>query len=311
MSTPRASVVRGPAIIQYKGQSLYTKQDFVITPLLKLGPVASSMFGTVTHSVDDFMWQLQFVTDGQLVAGHIPVLWPYAGTYPGTSMFGAADSDVVIHTKGGQLITFKAGAVTQMPPLFFGPAETVIGACTMICVGKLASAYNATGKWMEIASSAFADTSFDKSLIRKMQYTGAWGTTPWDAFETDIGFKVAFQVSSTPDKVQGVTNDYIFDDLTATISALPVAISETQLMAAMSLDDANWQPGAAIDTLTENNDFVISGGAGKPSLTLTGCSISSSSMVFGRAKRIGEVTWQSTRTFATGALTNLFTLAWS
>jgi len=312
MSTPRAEVVRGPAIIKHGGQTFYTKQDFTIKPMLRLGSVASSMFGTVTRSIEDFMWQLTFVPDGQLVAEHIPILWPYASAYPGTSMFGASDSDTVIHTKAGRTITFAAGAVTAMPNLFFGPTETIIGSCTMMCIGKNDTVYNAADKWAVDASAAFTDTSFNPSNIKKMQYTGTWGASaPWVGFEVETGFTVNFSIQSTPDRVGGVTNDMIIDDVDCTVSALPVGITEAQFLAALALTDANFLPGAAIDTLTNNNDLVISGGTGKPSFTLTKCSISDGGMVFGRAKRIGEMVWQSSRSITTGALNALFALAWS
>lgn len=312
MSTPRASIVRGPAIIKYGGQVFYTKQDFSITPQLTLGAVQTSMFGTVTRSIEDFMWQLSWVPDGQLIADHIAVLWPYAASYPGTSMFGASDSDVVIHTKAGRTITFAAGTVSSMPNLFFGPTETAIGAVTMMCVGKNDTAYNAADKWAVDASSAFVDTSFDPSKIRKMRYTGTWGAAaPWVGFSVETGFAVTFQTSASPDKVGGVTNDMILDDIDCTVAALPVAITEAQILAALALTDTNFVPGAAIDTLTNNNDLVIAGGTGAPSFTLKQCSIANTGLNFGRGKRIGETTWQSTRSVTTGALDALFTLAWS
>lgn len=311
METPRATVVRGPAIIKMDGQVFYTKQDFTLVPQLTLGAVATSMFGTVTRSIEDFMWQLSFVPDGQLIAGHIPVLWPYASAYPGTSMFGATDSDIVIHTKAGRTITFAAGAVTQMPNLFFGPTETAVGAVTMLCIGKNDTAYNAAGKWATDAAAAFADTSFNPALIRKMRYTGTWGAAaPWVDFAVETGFSVTFQTSSTPDKVGGVTNDMILDDVDCTVQALPVSVTEAQILAAMALTDAKFVPGAAIDTLTNSKDLVITGGASAPTFTLTRCSVSASGLVFGRAKRVAEVTWQSTRVITTGALAPLFTLSW-
>jgi hypothetical protein len=312
MSTPRASIVRGPAIVKFGGQVFYTKQDFTITPQLSLGAVNTSMFGTVTRSIEDFMWQLSWVPDGQLIANHIAVLWPYAASYPGTSMFGASDSDVVIHTKAGRTITFAAGAVTAMPNLFFGPTETAIGAVTMMCVGKNDTEYNAAAKWAVDAALAFTDTSFNPANIKKMRYTGTWGAAaPWVGFEVEGGFSVTFQTSSTPDKVGGVTNDMILDDIDCTVAALPVAITEAQILAALALTDAKFLPGSSIDTLTNNKDLVITGGASAPTFTLKKCSVANTGMTFGRAKRIGETTWQSTRSITTGALDALFTLAWA
>jgi hypothetical protein len=144
-----------------------------------------------------------------------------------------------------------------------------------------------------------------------MAYVGTWGASPWDAFEQEAGFRVTFNVASTPDVVSGATHDMIFDDVTCQIAAVPVGITEAQLLAAMDLDDANFLPGAALDTLTANADFLIDGGAEKPRFSLTSCSITDASLVYGRAKRIGELTWSSSRSVTTGALDPLWVIDWS
>ena len=313
MTTPRASIVRGPAIIQFKGITIYTKTDFVVRPIMALSPVESSMFGTVDQTVDDFMWQFDFQHDGQLIDAHIPVLWPYASALPGTSVMGAADSDIIIWSKAGTKITFKAGGVTQMPNIGLAPNATLIGPMQLTAIGKNDTLWNAEGKWTELEASAFVDVSFDKSTIKKMAYTGTWGAvSPWNAWDTEAGLNVNFNLSLSPDKAaQEGTIDYVFDNLTATVNATAIGIDEEDISDALDISDTAFLPGVALGTLTHNNTLSIGAGTGNPAFAMTGASLVDTSLIYGRPKRVGECTWQSTRTFATGVQNPLFTLSYS
>jgi len=307
MTMARSDIIAGPAIVTFDSQTIYTEGDIRLVPLLQLTPIQTAMFGIVGQARDTFLWELTFTPSGQWSAGHIGVLWPYTNPTRGTSVFGAADKNVVIQTLAGQQITLKAGAVTQMPELNLSASGPVIGQVTMQAVGTDDTAWSDAAKRAAVAAVAFADTSFDPADIKVCGYDIAWGTaSPWDAIETEDGVRIQFNINFPERRTDraGILDKYI-DSVDVQARFIPVGISESQWLTKMSIQGANVLRGTK---LSNTDDLVISAAlsGGYPNVTVYDANIVDGSLVFGTPLRTGEVVLQPIRRFTTGAAQALF-----
>ena len=307
MTLARSDVIAGPAIITFDSQTIYTEGDIRLVPLLQLTPIQTAMFGIVGQARDTFLWELTFTPSGQWSAGHIGVLWPYTNPTRGTSVFGAADKNVVIQTLAGQQITLKAGAVTQMPELNLSASGPVIGQVTMQAVGTDDTAWSDAAKRAAVAAVAFFDTSFDPADIKVCHYDIAWGAaSPWDAIETEDGVRIQFNINFPERRTDraGILDKYI-DSVDVQARFIPVGISESQWLTKMSIQGANVLRGTK---LSNTDDLVISAAlsGGYPNVTVYDANIVDGSLVFGTPLRTGEVVLQPIRRFTMGAAQALF-----
>jgi hypothetical protein len=307
MTTARADIVSGPAIVTFDSQVFYTAGDIILRAVKGISPISTSMHGEVAQIFDSLMWELQFTPAGQWLAAHLPVLWPYTNPTRGSSIFGATDKDIVIQTLAGQQITLSAGAVTQMPELTLSAAGPVIGQVTMEAVGKTGVAWTDSAKRAVVATQAFADTSFDPADILVCAYSVAWGSSPWDAFDTEAGVRVQFNTDLREERTdtEGIV-DKRMNGVTVQARFVPVGITEAQWLTKAAMQDTGIQRGARI---TNTDSLIITGGSDNPIVTLYYASIVDGSLVFGEPKRVGEIVVQCVRRFTTGAAQALFAVA--
>jgi len=307
MTTPRANIVRGPAIVQFKSQTFYSKGDVIVRPVRALTPIETAAWGQVDSALNTFLWSLTFTPSGQWLSGHLAVLWPYASATRGTSVFGSSDSDINVHSFAGQKLTLHAGAVTQMPTLFFGPTETIAGPVTMEAIGADDTAWSDASKFATLASVAFSDTSFDKSTVKLMAYTGTW-TAPLASFDTEGGIRVTPTANIVPDMTaaDGIV-DKVVDGVGITVGAIPVGVSESDLLTALDIQGSGVARGTLLSDLSHAADLSIGAGSGNPAFAVTTAHLVDAGLVYGSRKRVGEVAWQATRDFTAGVADALWT----
>jgi len=308
MTLARSSIVGGPAIVQFKEQTIYVAGDIVATPLLPVKEIVTAVHGPVRTIRDSMLFQLQFRPSGQVIAGHLDVLWPYASTAKGTSIFGAADSDIVIHTIAGQTVTYYAAAVTAPPDLVFSAVEPfVAGNMTMQCLGTDDTEWSDESKRLATEAEAFADTSFDPDHVKTVPYTVTWGDAPWADVETEAGVRVSCRPSFRDERTdRGGIVDRKFQAATVQARFIPAGISESQWATAMALQGAGVLRGSSV---RNTDDLVVTGGASNLIFTMYDASPVDGSLVFGDAKRTGEMVLQGLRRVTTGAIQPLWAMA--
>lgn len=310
MTVARSDIIRGPAIVQFGGATIYSQGDITARPVKSINPVMTSKDGEVAHIIDSILWQVQFTPSGQWVAGHLTVLWPSAICNPtkGSSIFGASDTDLVIHSISGQKLTLKAGAVVSPSELTLSAGASVIGQVTLEAIGADDTAWTNSSKFAELAAEAFSDTSFDPDAIKVVPYSVAWGSaSPWNAIETEAGVRVSFNVSLREER----TDTYgIVDKTMQTVGVqarfIPVGISETQFISKSEIQGAGIQRGKNI---RNTDNLVIDGSAGNPKVTVYQASWTDGSLVWGEPKRVGEVVLQAVRKFTAGVAQPLVAVA--
>lgn len=303
----RTTIITGPALVTYKGSTFWSKGDVVLKPNYGRFDVNTARFGKVDTRFSDKQIDVSFEPDGRFTAALAAVLWPYAATDIGASIYGTTDNALVVHGRDGVKITVHNAALTGMPVIRLGVSQTIQGNVkfTGLCA-KNTDPTNAAA-YYTIASQAYpGDTGWSAAAILTKAYTSVWGATaPWSSFATEAGWEIEFGLELAPQAVDGIgTIDMSLQGLSVTAKSIPVGPTMAQVLTAMG---GNQALGSS---LAEGaNDLVIS--ATGISVTVKKASLIDTDMNWGGAgkKRIGTTTWTANRTVTAGALDPLYVIS--
>lgn len=308
MPIARTSIIRGPAVVQFDSTSFFSKGDIELDLGLETMDIETSAHGKVDERVTERVSKVRFTPAGEFE--NLSVLWPYGATVIGTSIFGATDKPLVIHTLAGKTLTFAAAAVTKMPNLILSATKTLIGDVEFTCLGTDNEAWTETDNLVAVASASYSDATFDPASILTQPYSAAWGaTSPWDAINTFDGWSVEFDLGLEPVRTDSDgTIDMTFSALGVSASCQPVGITEQQAIDALKLQGAGNYRGRSLQA--NSNDLVISGTG--VVVTVKKAQLKTAPMGFGpRTPRVGTLMWTATRPFSLGVAGALFTVATS
>jgi hypothetical protein len=300
-SINRTSIITGPCLVTYGGQTFWSKGDVSYKLIVDRFAVNTSAFGEVDGRTKDKRVEISFEPDGRFTSGLAAVLWPYAATAIGASVYGASDNALVINGRDGIRLTVPNAAVTKMPNLRLGVAQTLQGSVTFTGLLKNSTAPEAAGAYYVIDASAYpGDTGWSRADIKTLAYDSAWGSSPWDSFLTQEGWEIEFDLQLAAQMVDGLgTPDMSLQELTVKATAIPVGPTLAQLHAAMHQNTAF---GSSMATA---NDLIISASGVYVSLLNAGL-IDMNAAWGSEAKRLGACQWQANRTVTAGVPDPLF-----
>jgi hypothetical protein len=131
----RLVVSRGPAMVTHRGGFFFTRDDIVVDLNHDVKDIPSSAFGVLTQVRQGVKASTKFRPVGEFE--HLAVLWPYAATPIGRSIFGDADYPLLIQPLdvNQPQTRFKAAGISKMPDLTFTAQDTLIGDCEFQMVG--------------------------------------------------------------------------------------------------------------------------------------------------------------------------------
>jgi len=318
----RNNIIKGPAMVTYRGQKFFAKDDIQLSTSLDTFNVESSAHGKLDERITARKVEVSFTPVGALTSAYINVLWPFSAMRLGKSIFHPAsyatpnsgtDFPLVINTLAGTMITLKSAAITKMPDLELSATKTSIGSVTFTGIGEDNTDWNDANNLMTIAAGAFTDSDLGTLLltdIKTVGYQATWGTVAgFVNFNSSNGFKVSFDMSLKPIETDelGVV-DMVFADLNASASCMPLGLTEAQLLLATGLQEATTKRGGSFSAA--GNDLVIGGYVvGDPKVTITKAAIKQGGMAFGAATpRIGGLSFVATRNFTAGVPDPLFVI---
>lgn len=301
-SIDRTTIITGPALVTFGGQSFWSKGDVTLKPIVDKFAVTTAAFGEVEGRINDKRIEVQFEPEGRFTAGLLGVLFPYAATSIGASIYGASDRALVIHSRAGTKITVPNASLTKLPNLRFGVGQTITGSVTFTGLLKKETAPETAGAYWVVATEVYpGDTGFTTSDILTKAYSSVWGgSAPWSSFLTEGGWDVQFDLSLAPQKVDGLgTVDMTIQEIKVSATAIPVGPTEAQVLAAMQQNQAMGTSYATAD------DLVISATGAYFSLANAG--LMEADLGWGaQRKRIGPCKWQATRTVTSGVADPLY-----
>lgn len=318
MSNPVLPVIAAsPAIITFNSKSFYAKSGINRKFLRDTFKVTSDLAGQLDERMKSQRQEISFTPDGQI--SDLGKYFPYAAGDIGKSLFGTSDSPLVVVTKfggtsnAGQTLTYPRAALTKLSPLFLGSQKTLFGDMAFTCLGDPTVQSNTSNAWETIASSTFADATFDETKIVTDIYTAAYGSSPYNSMGAMSGFTldIALEKEDVTADDFGIV-DMFLKSLTATAKFIPSNLTETQISTLLGLQGTGYVfPG---QSLSKNNTDLVVTGSGNNGLTLTatiknaGPKQASFNYDVGK-HRLMEVEFSSKRTWTSGAANALWTLA--
>lgn len=312
MSIARASLVRGPAKFVRGAASLFSKDDIALNIVRNTFDLNTAAHGKIEERDSDLTMEATFTPEGRWDAATIALLWPYASTLPGTSIFGAVDTPGVFHAVDGALHTLISSAVTRMPSIILSANKTMIGPVTIGGVRANDGDWADANSLHTIGTGAiFTDSGFSSAIIPTQEYTGVWGAVPptgFDGIQTEDGWSIDFnlQLSPVATDAQGVI-DMSFVSLDVVARCVPIDPTPAELLTELLVQGAGAARGRALNS---TDDLVITGADASTIITLKNCALRTAGFRFGGSVlREGEIAFVTSRPFASGVPGALFTLA--
>lgn len=315
MSIDRASLVRGPAIVTMTSTTLrtfYTSGDI----LARFGPVWNAINTSMYGQVDKFKKDLVIKVPLRLWGSweNLDVLFPSYALAPvaGASIFGSTDVPWAILARNGDKLTLANAQITKLANLFLGVDSDLFAAdIELTAILKNSTAPETANAYYTIAAAqSYTDNAFAKTNYKRSRFTGAWGALAgFTAIVPQKGFNVSWEFDARPLVADGYgTVDFTVGENTfkGLCKAIPIPTTMAQLEAQAAAQGVAM--GALLSGLSA--DLTLTGSAGAPIIVLKGAGIVEHGYAFGAEPlRQGEVTWETTRGFTTGAPAAIATAA--
>lgn len=300
MAAPtRSSITRGGGILTFDSQTWIDKDGINADAVIEKKEDEGSDFGTIDTYATDKRMEVGLTPIGRLDADRLTSIYgSYKNPTKGMSIFGSSDSAIAIQSRAGKLLTITNGAITGLPDLTLGADRTALGAMALTGLLKNGGDWTDADALYTLADNAYSEPTIDRTEIKRVAYTGAWGTTYTGMIAKDA-WTISFDLQLEDDKVADYgTIDKLFQNLTVTAKCRPMGLSETML------DNMRLQgTGAAIGaSLSQSNNLVITGTGGL-TVTLYDAMFIEGPIVYnGVELRAGEIAFQASRTNGVGQI---------
>lgn len=237
----RTTVLKGPAIITYKGQTFYSQGDITVSPEKGLFDVPTSVLGKQTDQrLKDAYYKISFIPSGEVTPALLDIFFPFGSQKVGSSIFGAVDAPLQIISLNDVInnyTTFKNAAVSKPTKTNLKSSKTPFDAIEFLCLGANGVPFNAANRFLSQATKIVSGT-----------VTGTSNANP-DVITTGAAHGLVVGDVLTIAGVKGDTavNGVVY--VLTTPSATTLTVSATQGGAAIAGNAAfsgagTWQLGA-------------------------------------------------------------------
>lgn len=317
MSTPvLPSVIRNPAILMFNANPIYFDQSGAkVTTARQTEQTMDDFFGRLGEtSHGSPMGEITLTPTGLI--RNIAKMWPYGPAtiegvtrntwYAGQSIFGSTG---YMHTKAGKKTLYAKIGISKPPTMLLSPRKQIWGSMGVRYINATNVQPTDAAALKTISDTAFADVSFDETLIKKDIYTVSLGArvAPFDAMGARDGIEIEPVIGTTevPDDNVGIA-DVLVDSVSYKVRFAPNNLTEAQL------DElANWQGDDAViagqDVTFLNEDLVIDADA--LTVTVHNVGVVKADNGFGvKLDRNGQVEFVQRMTFTNGVANPLITV---
>jgi hypothetical protein len=304
MSITRTTLLGGPAAATFAGHTFFARDGILVTPAMepaqeKPAPVESDAMGELDATMPGTAVTIRFTPSASWA--DLPALYPWLEGVPGTPLFGAADSPLVLVAANGVRLTFAAAAIVQMPDLLLGAREPVAGAVTFLALGARSPGVTAANRFVTIDTAAVPLAPAGSPQMAD-DFVVTWGSAPWVNLRSREGVRVRFAMTSRPvwSDANGLL-DLTLEKLEVRASFVPASPggpAEADLVAALQWQGANALPGRPLSQTGES--LAIAGT--EFSLELPLANVVSGEMNFDfKNPRLGELTFRAERALMNAA----------
>jgi hypothetical protein len=257
MPVTRTTLLSGPATATFNGHTFFAQNGILVTPALELDAVDSDSQGVLDATVTGATVTIKFAPSAPFA--DLLALYPWTMGAPGQSLFGSADTALVLVASNGVRLTFAAVAITQMPDLALTALGTVAGAVTFLARGARSLPITGANRLVTIdTTDAIPVTPAPPQLADDYEIT--WGAAPWANLQARDGVKVRFAMKTAP--VLSAANallDVTLESLAVTVSltpGTPAGPVETDVFAALQVQGANAFPGRTLSATAQTLDVA-------------------------------------------------------
>jgi hypothetical protein len=195
MPVTRTTLLSGPAAATFNGHTFFARDGILVTPALELDAVDSDAQGVLDATVTGAPVTIKFTPSAPFA--DLIALYPYTLGVPGMSLFGSADSPLVLVAANGVRLTFSAVAIIQMPDLMLSTSGSVAGALTFLALGARSLPITAANRLVTIDTAEFPSLpTTPPQLADDFEIT--WGAAPWVTLRARDGIKVHFAMKTSP-----------------------------------------------------------------------------------------------------------------
>jgi hypothetical protein len=293
MSITRTTLLSGPAAALYNGHTFFARDGILVSPALELDAVGSDANGPLDATVFNTPVTIRFTPSAP--PADLVALYPHLQGAPGTSLFGNADTPLVLIAANGVRLTFAAVAITQMPDLTLGARGAVAGTVTFLALGARSVGITSPNRLVTIDESTIPAAPSGTPGLSD-DYVVTWGATPWATLRSQDGIRLHFALTTTP--VLSDANALL--DLTLANLAIdlrfvpesPAGPAEADVIAALQLQGTT--PGRLLSN--EGQPLTVTGDSF--SITLPETQLTRAELDFaGTCPRIGELVFAAGRAF--------------
>jgi len=257
----RTTLLGGPAAAIWNGRTYFAQSGIVVTPALELEAVDSDAQGILDATATLAPVMIKFAPVAPFA--DLVELYPWLEGAPGTSLFGASDSPLVLIAANGVRLTFAAAAIVQMPDLTLGTSGVTAGAVTFLALGARALLITAANRLVTIDTADFpALPTTTPQLADDFQITwgGSSDSAPWGALRALDGVKVRFVLKSSG--VVSAANallDMTLDSLAVSVCftpGMPIGPAEADVLGALQLQGTEATPGRLLSATAHTLDVA-------------------------------------------------------
>lgn len=302
MAANRTTLVKGPGAIK-AGDTVLHDADGITAEITTVAtPVTTSLLGEVDQWITNRYGIISMRPAGNVTASILSSLYPHQTPVIGSSLLGAVDAPLIVHSKSGTKITFTAAALVQPPQLRLSATQTAFsGAAQWRALLGAGKAPEDTGAFLSITTEEWSDTTYPPLLTTDLlrgAYSATWGgTTIYPRAGWTIDVQLATEAIVT--EMEGEI-DIVLTGVTVIARCEPVGLSESTLAGLLPYDEPQ-------GTSIRENDLVISAGAGKLKATLYAARPLVGAMRWGTIQlRAGEVAWTAQRKLSAGVPGDLY-----
>jgi len=242
MPVTRTTLLSGPAAATFNGHTFFAQNGILVTPALEMDAVDSDSQGILDATVTGAPVTIKFAPTAPFA--DLLALYPFLEGVPGTSLFGSADTPLVLVASNGVRLTFSAVAMPQMPDLTLSSSGATAGAVTFLARGARSLPITAANRLVTIDTADFPSLpTTPPQLSDDFEITwGGAGSSPWVNLQALDGVKIHFAMKTTP--VISAANallDLTLDSLAVTASFTPGTPSgpvESDVFAALQVQGA-------------------------------------------------------------------------
>lgn len=297
----RTSIIRGPGSLKFGDVTLYDADGISAELVTATNPVPSSVNGELDTIKTDQTGTVSFTPCGQFDADILAALFPHQTPSIGSSLCGANDTPLIVHSLAGQKLTFTNAFLSKVPDLLLSPVKTAFGSAEFTALLGLGKAPTDTAALYALAAATYNLGYPDPAGLTGVQYAATFGALSIP--DTTEGWTVSVDLDISPVQSDLLgTVDYTLQGVTVRARCTPLGVSESTILSALPLGLGR---GASLRGV---NDLVIAGEGGL-TVTLKNAKMVTGPLAWGNATlRVGEIGFIAHRAFSEGVAGELYTV---